>query len=157
MLPWFVPNVWKVSLLTPLLNPQEIYITVDILFCQRISDWQKCGQNKVKLVDKTGNNFCPAKLWDWHFKFGAYFEMWQDIFIIIVHQFYFILAAFLSYLRFVDKIKNPLIHIDGEPSMNDILNGWRTCNKYTCGSGTVRGIRVTSLLHFPYIGGYLQN
>ncbi len=32
---------------------------MDILFCQRISDWQKCGQNKVKLVDKTGNNVLP--------------------------------------------------------------------------------------------------
>ncbi len=36
------------------------------------------------------------KLSDWHYKFDAYFEKWQDIVTSFVHQFYFILAPFLS-------------------------------------------------------------
>ncbi len=32
---------------------------------------------------------------------------------------------------------NKLRNIDGEPSINDVLNRWRTCDRYTCISRTV--------------------
>ncbi len=32
--------------------------------------------------------------------------------------------------------------IDGEPSINDVLNRWRTCDRYTCISRTVIGEQI---------------
>ncbi len=47
-----------------------------------------------------------------------------------------VLHLFLWNLTLLLTEVNKLRNIDGEPSINDILNRWRTCDRYTCISRT---------------------
>ncbi len=125
----------------------KLSFTFDSIFGKRVLKylgmWGKYGKFRWQVYEYLHNPMENYTFLEWQsFPLSSYLVFKRTTFVIIFSSVLETTGVPVTgtpsiSLEFNFIINRWTIYIDGEPSINDVLNRWRTCDRYTCISRTV--------------------